>query len=91
MSELGRRALFVGAFALLSVGAAEAKGKRRRRRSTASRALAGGAGGLTAGSSGKSRDETSSGSCPCSGSKVCVGPRGGRYCITSGGNKRYGV
>lgn len=33
----------------------------------------------------------SSGSCPCSGSRVCIGPRGGRYCITSGGNKRYGV
>lgn len=31
------------------------------------------------------------GSCPCSGRNVCVGPRGGRYCITSGGNKRYGV
>jgi hypothetical protein len=31
------------------------------------------------------------GSCPCSGSRVCIGPRGGRYCITSGGNKRYGV
>lgn len=31
------------------------------------------------------------GSCPCSGSSVCIGPRGGRYCITSGGNKRYGV
>jgi len=31
------------------------------------------------------------GSCPCSGSHVCIGPRGGRYCITSGGNKRYGV
>lgn len=30
-------------------------------------------------------------SCPCSGSKVCIGPRGGRYCITSGGNKRYGI
>jgi hypothetical protein len=30
-------------------------------------------------------------SCPCSGGHVCVGPRGGRYCITSGGNKRYGV
>ena len=30
-------------------------------------------------------------SCPCSGSNVCIGPRGGRYCITSGGNKRYGV
>ena len=27
--------------------------------------------------------------CPCSGSKLCTGPRGGRYCITSGGNKRY--
>ena len=31
------------------------------------------------------------GGCPCSGSRVCIGPRGGRYCITSGGNKRYGV
>ncbi|MGY1408370.1 SH3 domain-containing protein [Luteimonas sp. A611] len=29
------------------------------------------------------------GSCPCSGSSNCFGPRGGRYCITSGGNKRY--
>lgn len=32
-----------------------------------------------------------SGSCPCSGGNVCIGPRGGRYCITSGGNKRYGM
>lgn len=31
------------------------------------------------------------GSCPCSGTRICIGPRGGRYCITSGGNKRYGV
>lgn len=31
------------------------------------------------------------GGCPCRGSTVCIGPRGGRYCITSGGNKRYGV
>ncbi|WP_411340307.1 SH3 domain-containing protein [Sphingopyxis sp. J-6] len=31
------------------------------------------------------------GACPCSGPNVCIGPRGGRYCITSGGNKRYGV
>jgi hypothetical protein len=30
-------------------------------------------------------------SCPCSSSRICIGPRGGRYCITSGGNKRYGV
>lgn len=28
-------------------------------------------------------------SCPCSSSRNCFGPRGGRYCITSGGNKRY--
>ena len=27
--------------------------------------------------------------CPCSRMVNCVGPRGGRYCITSGGNKRY--
>ncbi|NOW46684.1 putative membrane protein [Novosphingobium sp. SG751A] len=38
-----------------------------------------------------SRGESSTGSCPCNGGNVCVGPRGGRYCITSGGNKRYGV
>lgn len=30
-------------------------------------------------------------SCACSSGNVCIGPRGGRYCITSGGNKRYGV
>ncbi len=29
--------------------------------------------------------------CTCSSGQVCTGPRGGRYCITSGGNKRYGV
>lgn len=34
---------------------------------------------------------TTEGACPCNGGNVCVGPRGGRYCITSGGNKRYGV
>ena len=36
-----------------------------------------------------SSSEGSSGSCPCSGSNDCVGPRGGTYCYTSGGNKRY--
>lgn len=45
----------------------------------------------------KSHKRKSSGSsgfdegCPCGGSRVCVGPRGGRYCITSASNKRYGV
>lgn len=29
--------------------------------------------------------------CSCSSGRICIGPRGGRYCITSGGNKRYGV
>lgn len=38
-----------------------------------------------------SRNSFDSGTCPCSGRRVCIGPRGGRYCITSGGNKRYGV
>ena len=52
---------------------------------------------LSKGSSKRSnRRRSSSGGysnqgCPCSGSRVCIGPRGGRYCITSGGNKRYGV
>ena len=36
----------------------------------------------------KSSAGLSSGSCPCSGISNCVGPRGGIYCITSGGNKR---
>jgi len=27
--------------------------------------------------------------CPCSGVSNCIGPRGGRFCYTSGGNKRY--
>lgn len=32
---------------------------------------------------------SSSASCPCGSGSICTGPRGGRYCITSGGNKRY--
>ncbi|WP_455233256.1 hypothetical protein [Geopseudomonas aromaticivorans] len=31
------------------------------------------------------------GRCSCAGGNVCYGPRGGRFCITSGGNKRYGI
>jgi Protein of unknown function (DUF4236)/Bacterial SH3 domain len=37
------------------------------------------------------RTGSSGGSCPCGSGRICTGPRGGRYCITSGGNKRYGV
>ena len=29
--------------------------------------------------------------CSCGGHNVCYGPHGGRYCSTSGGNKRYGI
>lgn len=50
----------------------------------------GGGGGSSSGRSTQ-RGIYSSGTCPCSGSRICIGPRGGRYCITSGGNKRYGV
>ncbi len=39
----------------------------------------------------RSRFNSGDDECPCSGNRVCIGPRGGRYCITSGGNKRYGV
>ena len=51
--------------------------QRKARRSSTTRSRASGA--------------YSGSSCPCSGANVCIGPRGGRYCITSGGNKRYGV
>ena len=44
---------------------------------------------FTSGNRAKSSAGLSSGSCPCSGVSNCVGPRGGIYCITSGGNKRY--
>lgn len=37
------------------------------------------------------RTSFSSGSCPCGSGRICTGPRGGRYCITFGGNKKYGV
>lgn len=37
------------------------------------------------------RSEASDGDCSCRAHNVCYGPRGGRYCLTSGGNKRYGV
>ncbi|MFC3554671.1 SH3 domain-containing protein [Alcaligenes endophyticus] len=36
----------------------------------------------------RSTPQYSSG-CSCSSGNNCYGPRGGRYCITSGGNKRY--
>lgn len=32
---------------------------------------------------------TYGGACPCSGSYRCTGPRGGKYCYTSSGNKSY--
>jgi hypothetical protein len=39
----------------------------------------------------RSAPSSYSSSCPCSSGSICIGPRGGRYCITSGGNKRYGI
>jgi len=27
--------------------------------------------------------------CPCAKGRLCEGPRGGRYCLTDAGNKRY--
>ena len=29
------------------------------------------------------------GGCPCGSSLVCVGPKGGRYCISGKGKKKY--
>lgn len=33
--------------------------------------------------------ETATGDCPCGGGVLCVGPRGGRYCLTPAGGKSY--
>lgn len=77
---LGRRALLGSALALLLLGFDEAAARKKARRARR------GAGG-----GGSSPRGTTDGDCPCNGGAVCVGPRGGRYCITSGGRKRYGV
>lgn len=45
--------------------------------------------GCASAGEGGSEVEAKAGSCPCSGDHWCVGPRGGQYCYTSGGNKRY--
>ena len=42
-------------------------------------------------SSKRRSSRSSGGGCSCSSGGVCVGPRGGRYCYTSSGNKRYGI
>ena len=42
-------------------------------------------------SSKRHSSRSSDGGCSCSSGGVCVGPRGGRYCYTSSGNKRYGI
>lgn len=86
---MNRRNFIISLLAVATVGLEEpAEARRRksgRRRSRSSRALRGHSGSIG------SRGISDSGSCPCNGGDVCVGPRGGRYCITSGGNKRYGV
>ena len=80
-----RKAFILNLFAALVVVAEPANAaKRRRNRSAASKAISGsGIGG--------GRGVSSNGRCLCNGGNVCVGPRGGRYCITSSGKKRYGV
>lgn len=78
-----RRDLLSGIFAALLVGLpVEADARRGRKRRRSGRGLSG---------STSSRGTTDDGKCPCNGGKVCVGKRGGRYCITSSGRKRYGV
>lgn len=80
---MNRRHLLSGIFAALLVGLpAEADAWHGRSRRRSGRDLSDGA---------KPRDTADDGKCPCNGGKVCVGKRGGRYCVTSSGRKRYGV
>lgn len=72
---------------------------RRGRHGSRALALAGGGIGPASARRGHSRPprhhaapaRVDGGGCSCAGGNVCIGPRGGRYCITSGGSKRYGV
>lgn len=83
---MNRRLWLASMVALVVVGlpdTGEAKGRKRASRKRTSR--------RRGWSSSGTRGTTESGDCPCNGGRVCVGPRGGRYCITRGGNKRYGV
>ncbi|MEI8144124.1 MAG: hypothetical protein WCH83_01550 [Alphaproteobacteria bacterium] len=38
----------------------------------------------------RARSWAGSGACPCGSGQICTGPRGGRYCLTASGNRRYG-
>ena len=38
---------------------------------------------------GITKEQKEVNNCPCSGSNNCYGYRGGQFCITSGGKKRY--
>ena len=80
-----RRAFLAGIFALAITGP-ESDGDAKRRSRKARRRTRSGASTPLFG-----RGTTDGGECPCNGGKVCVGPRGGRYCITRSSNKRYGV
>lgn len=80
---MNRRAALFGIFALVAVGLpSDADARRKSRKSRRQRGASGDV---------STRDTTDSGECLCNGGKVCVGPRGGRFCITSVGRKRYGV
>lgn len=83
---MNRRLWLGSVIALAVVGIPDDAAAKGRKRSSGKRRSA--RRGSTASGT---RGTTESGDCPCNGGRVCVGPRGGRYCITRGGNKRYGV
>lgn len=37
----------------------------------------------------KAIDSSGTGDCPCGGGTLCIGPRGGEYCLTPAGKKSY--
>jgi len=45
--------------------------------------------GRTGGSARPQGLLNSNSECPCSSGKLCTGPRGGKYCLTSTGKKNY--
>jgi len=85
-----KHALYFGCLALVASSGIEHSADAKRRYSYSTKSSKRDIGSRELKSYG-SRAASSNGECPCNGGDVCIGPRGGRYCITNGGNKRYGV
>ena len=83
-----RRTEILGMLSIATATLPDEAGAAKPRKSTSGRRSR--ARGLAGGLPSTKSEANSGEGCACGSGKVCVGPRGGRYCITSSGRKRYG-